>query len=103
VQIGTPSEIVTEPANQYVADFVRHINPLSVLKAGAIARSAEALPTGTKIVGTAKPSAPLTEIVKALAKREGAVGIVENGHIIGAISNADIVSLIARFGEDRKL
>lgn len=103
VQMGTPTDIVTNPTNQYVADFVRHINPLSVLTAGDIARPAEDMPTGTKIVGTAKPSTPLTDIVHALAKREGAVGVVDNGHIIGAIANVDIVALIAKFGQDRTI
>lgn len=36
VQFGTPHEIVLEPANEYVADFVAHMNPLSVLRAGEL-------------------------------------------------------------------
>ena len=33
VQCGTPREIFTNPANEYVADFVAHMNPLGVLTA----------------------------------------------------------------------
>ena len=33
VQIGTPQEILKNPANDYVADFVAHMNPLSALNA----------------------------------------------------------------------
>ncbi|WP_436643574.1 choline ABC transporter ATP-binding protein [Microbaculum sp. FT89] len=33
VQFGTPHDIVLDPANDYVADFVAHMNPLSVLRA----------------------------------------------------------------------
>jgi glycine betaine/proline transport system ATP-binding protein len=33
VQAGTPREIFTSPANDYVADFVAHMNPLGVLTA----------------------------------------------------------------------
>jgi glycine betaine/proline transport system ATP-binding protein len=36
VQVGTPEEIVTRPADQYVSDFVAHVNPLNVLKAEAL-------------------------------------------------------------------
>ncbi len=36
VQFGTPHEIVLDPANEYVADFVAHMNPLSVLRAGEL-------------------------------------------------------------------
>jgi len=36
VQWGTPEEIILKPANAYVAEFVAHMNPLNVLKAGSI-------------------------------------------------------------------
>ncbi len=36
VQFGTPEEIVLNPINQYVADFVAHMNPVGVLKASSI-------------------------------------------------------------------
>lgn len=36
VQIGTPEEIVTEPADEYVQEFVRDASPAKVLTAGSI-------------------------------------------------------------------
>ncbi|TCT09835.1 glycine betaine/proline transport system ATP-binding protein [Tepidamorphus gemmatus] len=42
VQFGTPHEIVLNPANAYVADFVAHMNPLSVLRAGEVMTSVAA-------------------------------------------------------------
>jgi glycine betaine/proline transport system ATP-binding protein len=36
VQCGTPEEIVLTPATPYVAEFVAHINPLSVLRSGSL-------------------------------------------------------------------
>ena len=38
VQMGTPEDIILRPANAYVAEFVAHMNPLNVLKAGSIMR-----------------------------------------------------------------
>jgi glycine betaine/proline transport system ATP-binding protein len=38
VQSGTPEEIVLEPANDYVRDFIANVNPLSVLTAWNVAR-----------------------------------------------------------------
>lgn len=35
-QYGTPEEIVLAPANQYVADFVAHMNPLNVLRGSTL-------------------------------------------------------------------
>ena len=36
IQFGTPAEIITNPATEYVANFVAHINPLNVLTADQI-------------------------------------------------------------------
>jgi glycine betaine/proline transport system ATP-binding protein len=41
VQFGTPHDIVLDPANDYVADFVAHMNPLSVLRAVELMRKVE--------------------------------------------------------------
>ena len=37
VQIGTARQIIANPASDYVADFVAHMNPLGVLTAGDVA------------------------------------------------------------------
>ncbi len=44
VQTGTAQDIVLRPADAYVAEFVRHMNPLTVLTAGMVMRHASALP-----------------------------------------------------------
>ncbi|MFQ5937322.1 MAG: choline ABC transporter ATP-binding protein [Acidiferrobacterales bacterium] len=36
VQYGEPERIVLEPANEYVAEFVAHMNPLNVLRGGSL-------------------------------------------------------------------
>ena len=38
VQIGAPQQIVLQPADDYVADFVAHMNPIKTLRAAAIMR-----------------------------------------------------------------
>ncbi len=42
VQFGTPHEIALHPANDYVADFVAHMNPLAVLRAAELMTPIEA-------------------------------------------------------------
>ncbi|SNT71848.1 choline ABC transporter ATP-binding protein [Paracoccus seriniphilus] len=42
VQIGTAREIIANPVNDYVADFVAHMNPLGVLTAADVAQPGEA-------------------------------------------------------------
>ena len=43
VQTGTPQDIVLRPVNDYVAEFVRHMNPLTVLTGGMIMRAQDEL------------------------------------------------------------
>jgi glycine betaine/proline transport system ATP-binding protein len=43
VQTGAPRDIVLRPINAYVAEFVRHMNPLNVLTGGMVMRTHEEL------------------------------------------------------------
>ncbi|PWL17123.1 choline ABC transporter ATP-binding protein [Falsochrobactrum shanghaiense] len=96
VQCGTPQEILLYPANQYVADFVAHMNPLGVLRAGDIMvpydRHAQ---QPRPFAATAQRKTLIRDLMSAIANSSGDVGIVENGAIIGKISADDIVRALA--------
>ena len=47
VQVGTPAQIISEPADAYVEDFVRDVNRSRVLSAGAAMDPVTALPIDT--------------------------------------------------------
>ena len=96
-KFGTPQQIVFSPANDYVARFVAHINPLTVLRAADIAVAPETLDKAVKLAATAKPDTPIAAIIGALAKRDGAIGLMEGGRITGAITSNDVVRAISRF------
>ena len=76
-----------------------HINPLTVLRAVDIAVAPETLDKAVKVAATAKPDTPIASIISALAKRDGAVGLMEGGRITGAITSHDVVRAISRFVE----
>ena len=38
IQAGSPQEIISSPVNEYVRDFVRHMNPLPLLNAASVMR-----------------------------------------------------------------
>jgi glycine betaine/proline transport system ATP-binding protein len=98
VQCGTPQEILLNPANDYVADFVAHMNPLGVLRAGDImAPFARSTFPSRPFAATVRRETPVREIMQAVAKNGGDVGIVENGQIIGKISADDIVRGLTRY------
>lgn len=95
VQCGTPQQILLQPANEYVADFVAHMNPLGVLRAGDIMipfdRNAQPRP----FAATAQPETMVRDLLDAIADSGGDVGIVQNGAIIGKIAADDIVRALA--------
>ena len=95
IQCGTPQDIVKNPANQYVADFVQNMNPINMLTARDV------MQTGVNgntvgVSGTAKPETPLDDILDAMARQPGSVGIVDNGTVIGTINAQDVVESLTR-------
>ncbi|CDN54925.1 Choline ABC transporter, ATP-binding protein [Neorhizobium galegae bv. officinalis bv. officinalis str. HAMBI 1141] len=97
IQCGTPQEIVRAPADQYVADFVQHLNPISMLTAGDVMRAGVSTTAGTTTVaGTALSTTPLVDILDALSRQPGAIGVVDNGTIIGTISSDDVIAGLTR-------
>jgi glycine betaine/proline transport system ATP-binding protein len=97
VQCGTAQEILLSPANDYVADFVAHMNPLAVLTAGDVMRPGKPASSGKPAAAAAKPDTRLSEIIQAIARNSGSVGVVENGAVIGEITSDDVIAAIARY------
>jgi glycine betaine/proline transport system ATP-binding protein len=97
IQCGTAQEILLTPANDYVADFVAHMNPLAVLTAGDVMRRGKPANSGKPASATAKPDTRLSEIILAISRNAGSVGVVENGAVIGEITADDIIAAIARY------
>ncbi|KRB50794.1 hemolysin [Rhizobium sp. Root708] len=92
IQCGTPQDIVKNPADQYVADFVQHMNPISMLTAQDVMQPGLGEAAGASVSGTARAETPLVDILDALSRNPGSIGVVENGAIIGTISSQDIVN-----------
>ncbi len=74
VQCGTPREIFSAPASDYVADFVAHMNPLGVLTAGDVAEAGEA--DGAPVL----PDAPVRAVMERLRSHR-AVPLAGGGRI----------------------
>jgi glycine betaine/proline transport system ATP-binding protein len=97
VQCGTPQDIVREPANSYVADFVQHLNPITMLTASDIMRpGVQATAAVTPVAGTARPETPLVDILDALSRQSGAIAVVDNGAIVGSITPDDVIAGLTR-------
>ena len=93
VQTGAPEDIVLRPANGYVADFVAHLNPLSVLTAtdAMVADAGPAVPERSLA-----PGAPLKEALPFFAASPDPVWVVEDGATVGKITSRSVYTLLAR-------
>ena len=85
VQCGTPREIFTDPANEYVADFVAHMNPLGVLTARDV------MTAGAADGPTIDVETPVQEIMHQIGTT--ALQVTEDGSPVGIVTQG---SLLAR-------
>lgn len=91
VQSGEPRAIFSNPVNQYVADFVQHMNPLSVLTAQDIMEPIKGrAPTNVVAMET-----PLAKIMDQLGSSIEAVAVHDDaGEPVGQINPQSIVNAL---------
>lgn len=86
VQTGTPRQIFSDPASDYVAEFVANMNPLGVLTARDVMEPGEGS-------GAVAPETPIREIMPQL--QEGALSVTEGGKVLGRITAASVVARLS--------
>jgi len=98
VQVGTAQDIVLRPADDYVADFVAHMNPLNVLTAENVMKpvDAESGATPARVAAMAEPDTPLKRVMESISGGNGAVIVSRNGRVVGQIGPQEIVDALMR-------
>ncbi len=95
VQIGKPEEILLTPANDYVKEFVSHINPLNVITAGSLLAMQEKQPTFHTDNPTAHQSTRVQELLKIFVATNKNITITDNNNQpIGTIHSPEMLPLI---------
>ncbi|MDG4647736.1 choline ABC transporter ATP-binding protein [Roseibacterium sp. SDUM158017] len=102
VQLGTPRDIFSDPASDYVAEFVANMNPLGVLTAQDVMLAGAGKP------GTLGPrcdtEAPVRELMEILAAGAPRVVVQRDGAVIGVVTTESIVARLcagnAEHGDD---
>ena len=88
-QIGTPEEIVANPADQYVRDFCEDVPRYKVLSAGKVMRATSGAANGQEPVPA---NAKIETLIDRMADEEGAVPVADaSGAIVGEIDRAIIM------------
>ncbi|MBO8186776.1 quaternary amine ABC transporter ATP-binding protein [Streptomyces spirodelae] len=98
VQLGTPEEIVANPADDYVRDFVRDVpreQVISVRRAMRPADAAEAA-TGTEIT----PETLVSDAIATVARTGEHCRVVEDGHVRGVVDHASLLTVVAGLDKD---
>ncbi|MBD1544638.1 choline ABC transporter ATP-binding protein [Roseibium aggregatum] len=90
IQLGTPQEIVRKPANDYVADFVGHMNPLNVLRAKDIMSACDRTPVPEGAV-TCLAATPLRDVIKLKRQSETEILVAEEGRVLGRIGEGELL------------
>jgi glycine betaine/proline transport system ATP-binding protein len=94
VQCGTPQDIIRNPADDYVADFVAHMNPLGVLCAEDV-MSEGSPPAGAKVVDH---DASVADIMEICLQNDDPLAVTRNGKTVGVIDPRSILQASERGG-----
>ena len=98
VQIGTPEDIVMQPADDYVSDFVAGISRLKVVKAHAVMQAVNDTNFDANTISNApafKADDNLSTLITAAIDYQGPLRVVDDaGSTIGTIDRADLLRTV---------
>ena len=90
-QVGTPEEIVSNPATPYVREFVNDVPRAKVLSVRTVTVSGSA-PAGSRTVNA---SDRIETVIPMLLERDEAIQVVdENGTSIGVVNRHNVASML---------
>ena len=84
---ATAREIIANPINDYVADFVAHMNPLAVLTARDVMEPGES-PTARKL----DAETPVKDVMAMMSGGVTEMNVQENGRNLGLIRTAGLMA-----------
>ncbi|QBF30901.1 glycine betaine/L-proline ABC transporter ATP-binding protein [Thalassococcus sp. S3] len=98
VQIGTPEEIILNPADDYVSDFVAGISKLNMIFAHSVMKPVDEftahhgeLPHDAK---EAHPDMDLADLMDLCVDGHGVVAVTQDGKTVGVINRAGLIRAI---------
>lgn len=91
VQVGTPAEVVLNPADEYVANFVRDVPRSHVVPVGAVMASPSAGPWAGEVDHATK----VRDVVGLVAHSDLPVKVTRDGIAVGSVDRVAVLSVIA--------
>ena len=93
IQVGTPEELVTNPATDYVAEFTREVQRSKVVSASGIMTPCSGLAAYPKQVDAGTRVIQFASEIVSLDAPFGVMG--ENGALIGEVTPRAVIELLA--------
>ncbi|MEM9550815.1 MAG: betaine/proline/choline family ABC transporter ATP-binding protein [Pseudomonadota bacterium] len=98
VQVGTPEDIILNPADDYVADFVAGISKLNMIFAHSVMQPVaefEAaqgpIPDGAR---DARPDMDLSDLMELAVEGDGIMRVIDDGATVGVIDRTGLIRAI---------
>jgi glycine betaine/proline transport system ATP-binding protein len=98
VQVGTPAELITNPADDYVAEFTEDVPMVRVLKARDVidkgARASDCMPLQDH-------DSSVEALLPLLAENRDGIAVMRDGAPIGVVTAASVVAALAHRDRQR--
>jgi glycine betaine/proline transport system ATP-binding protein len=92
IQIGSPEELITQPATDYVAEFTKDVSRAKVLTVKTMATEPE---DGKTYTDTVHANEKIETIAEQILNSDRVFGVVdESGQIIGEIKREDVTRVL---------
>jgi len=91
IQVGTPEQLIVNPANDYVAKFTRNVSRLKVLSVDSVMKPPLAAPLSDAI----ETGTMVRDVVERVLSSESPLGIASlSGEIIGSIDRNTVIKVL---------
>lgn len=98
VQIGTPEEIILNPVDEYVSDFVAGISKLNMISADSVMTPVDEFKASHGAIPNdalkAHPNMDLNDLMNLCVDGHGIVAVTDNGKTIGVINRAGLIRAV---------
>ena len=96
MQLGTPEELVTNPANDYVKAFVQDVQRDKVLTIASIMHETAVVmeSPGSITSSTVEASSTIHDAAELILSSDETVIVVDNGKPVGEVAAKDVIAAV---------
>lgn len=99
VQIGTPAELIVNPADDYIAEFTSDVPLVRVLQAGDVAVKGAAKTADMPEVASTET---VEQLLPQLAQHDSGIAVNDGGTPLGVVTAQSVVAALAREAASRQ-